>query len=85
MARKLATCSQVEIAIKGWKNLGGNVTEIEEGVLGYGTLLLWGLDGYKVTIITEVALNEWSSAHKVRHYKVMPKKYEKILQKRGEI
>lgn len=56
---------------------GGSVTIIEEGVLGLGTVLLHSGEGLKTIIIREVYLNEWSSAHTIRCYNKLPKKYER--------
>ena len=56
---------------------GGSI-ELEEGVLGYGKLLLYGKN-LKTCIVSEVYLNEWSSGHKVRFYKNTPKKYQKFI------
>lgn len=59
---------------------GGEVVELEEGVLGYGMLMLYGT-GLKTTIINEVYLNPWSSAHTIRMYRSMPRKYQEMLNK----
>jgi hypothetical protein len=61
---------------------GGDIVTIQEGVLGYGTALLFG-EGLKTCVVTEVPLNAWSSGHKIRFYNRMPKKYERILEKMG--
>lgn len=58
----------------------GYITEIKEGTLGCGLTICHGT-GLKTCIIKEVRLNEWSSAHKVRFYNKMPKKYQDILNK----
>jgi hypothetical protein len=60
-------------------NHGGQVTTIEEGVLGYGTTLLHSAEGCKTIVIKEVYLNAWSSSHTVRMYNVAPKKYQKFI------
>jgi len=62
------------------QDFGGEVTEIEEGCLGLGTLILHGAPGKKTIVIQEVFLNAWSSGHTMRLYNSMPKKYEKILE-----
>lgn len=59
---------------------GGKLFEIEEGSLGYGKILLYGAVGRRKVVITEVFLNAWSSAHKVRQYKKIPKKYRDLIQ-----
>ncbi len=59
---------------------GGEMIELEEGVLGLGKVLLRPDENkqLKTVIITEVYLNEWSSAHKIRMYNKIPKKYNKL-------
>jgi hypothetical protein len=56
---------------------GGFCSTIEEGVLGLGKILLHSAIGKKSIIINEVYVNQWSSAHTVRMYNKLPKKYEK--------
>lgn len=67
--------------IKKYVDLGGEVSILEEGVLGYGTLLLHNAPGKKVIVIKEVYLDPWSSGHTVKMYNKMPKKYEEVLEK----
>lgn len=74
----LYTCSAVERLMRIYNEKGGEITEIEEGTLGYGLLIMHG-DGLKTTVVREVYLNEWSSAHTIRKYKKCPKKYMKML------
>lgn len=57
----------------------GSVEIIEEGTLGYGFIIMHGT-GLKTSIVKEVYLNEWSSAHTIRMYNKMPKKYKQILE-----
>ncbi len=52
----------------------GTCTQLEEGVLGHGKLILEA-SGKKTIIVTEVFMNEWSSGHKIRMYNRTPKKY----------
>lgn len=59
---------------------GCEVTTIEEGCLGLGKVVIDGGEEYYSYVITEVFLNEWSSGHKVRKYKNLPKKYKKSLE-----
>jgi len=47
--------------------------------LGLGKLILYNGKGRKSIIIEEVYLNEWSSAHKIRMYNDLPKKYENLI------
>ena len=57
----------------------GAYYQIYEGSLGLGKILLYNGIGRKSIIIEEVYLNEWSSAHKIRMYNDLPKKYEKLI------
>ena len=78
MAAKLYALSAVEQTIDAWIEAGGQVDTVQEGTLGYGLTICHG-DGLKTAVITEVPLNEWSSAHKIRFYNEMPKKYREML------
>lgn len=49
---------------------------ISDGVLGYGIMVL-SAPGYKYAVVKEVPLNCWSSAHTVRFYNKLPKKYDR--------
>jgi len=74
--RGLFSCSDVEKLANKYTENGGNVYTIEEGVLGCGTMIMYGV-GLKTAIIKEVALSAWSSAHTITLYNKCPKKYEK--------
>lgn len=54
----------------------GNIEQLEEGVLGLGKILLYGAEGKKTILITEVFINAWTSLHKIRMYNKLPKKYQ---------
>jgi len=54
---------------------GCEVTTIEEGCLGLGLVVIDGGEDFYSYVIKEVYLNEWSSSHKIRKYKSLPKKY----------
>lgn len=58
---------------------GGQITQINEGVLGLGDLILHGAEGKKTIVINEYYINSWSSGHNVRMYNTTPKKYQKII------
>ena len=75
---KLYSLSECEKLINKYVERGGEVYTIEEGCLGFGVMVLTG-HNLKTTIIKEVYLNEWSSAHKVRMYNNCPKKYQEII------
>lgn len=79
MAASLYTLEAVEQTIDKWIEAGGEITTVKEGVLGWGLTICHG-DGLKTAIITEVPLNEWSSAHTIRIYNKMPKKYRAMLE-----
>lgn len=75
----LYSLSAVQQTIDAWVEVGGQVDTVKEGSLGWGLTICHG-DGLKTAIITEVCLNEWSSAHKIRIYNEMPKKYQVMLE-----
>jgi len=73
----LQTC---ENAIDKYVNeLGGYCTQIYEGTLGLGFLILHDAPGYKHILIKEYFINSWNSGHKVTKYKVLPKKYRNLI------
>jgi hypothetical protein len=78
---KLYTLKSCEDLIRDWTSKDGQVTVLEEGILGLGQVVLHGLNGHKIVIITETYLNAWSSGHKVRMYNSMPAKYQKLIDK----
>ena len=57
---------------------GGQVIELVEGVLGYGTTVCFG-DNLKFCVIQEKFETSWSSVHTIRLYNKIPKKYESLL------
>ena len=66
---------------KKYIDLGGESITVKEGCLGYG-ISVFTAEGYKSAVITEVPLNCWSSAHKVRFYNRLPKKYAEAIKKK---
>lgn len=60
---------------KYFEREGATMTTIEEGVLGYGKVVLKA-PNCKTAIVTEQPTSSWSSVHRVRMYRVCPKKYE---------
>lgn len=78
MAATLYALEAVEQTVNNWIEAGGEISTVEEGVLGWGLTICHG-EGLKTAVITEVYLNEWSSAHKIRFYNEMPKKYRQML------
>jgi len=71
---KLYLASEVDKLIVNYLERGGELHEIDEGVLGHGKIVLTG-EGLKTAVVKEVYINEWSSAHKVRFYNETPAKY----------
>lgn len=78
MAATLYALEAVEQTVNNWIEAGGEISTVKEGVLGWGLTICHG-EGLKTAVITEVYLNEWSSAHKIRFYNEMPKKYRQML------
>lgn len=75
----LYTCNAVETLEKQYQKIDGyTIYTLEEGVLGYGLMVLTA-PGYKTAIVSEQYMNEWSSAHKVRMYNRCPEKYAKMV------
>ena len=68
----------VEKLINQYLDKGGEISQIEEGCLGYGTMVL-SAKGYKYAIIKEVFVNSWVSTHSIRFYNKLPKKFENSL------
>lgn len=77
---KIYTNKVVQDVIDNYLKKDGEIIEVIEGSLGYGTTICIG-NGLKSTIIQEVFLNHWSSGHTIRMYNKLPKKYEKLLEK----
>ena len=77
---KLYSCKAVEQLMHSYgEREGYKCYVLEDGTLGYGLMVLTA-DGYKSAVVTEVYLNEWSSAHKVRFYNKLPKKYTRQIE-----
>ena len=79
MAATLYALEAVEQTVNNWIEAGGEISTVEEGVLGWGLTICHG-EGLRTAIIKEVPLNEWSSAHTIRIYNKMPKKYHAMLE-----
>jgi hypothetical protein len=75
---KLYTNTAIDNLISWYELQGGDMTQITEGSLGHGLLILRA-DGFKSVVVQEVYINEWSSGHKVTRYNVLPKKYQEML------
>ena len=81
---QLYSYTQVDELIQKYADKGGGTLQTDEGCLGSGDWLLFDHSGrLKFIVIKEVYLNEWSSAHTIRKYNKIPKKYEKILAEHG--
>lgn len=73
---------QVDALIDRYISKGGEALQVNEGTLGRGDWFLFDHSGnLKFIIIREVYLNEWSSAHKIRMYNKMPKKYKREIER----
>jgi len=74
------TSTQVEKLINNYIAKGGEHTVIEEGCLGWGTVVCEA-EGFKTAIIKEFYVNSQSSLHTVRFYNKTPKNWEKRVLK----
>lgn len=72
----LYTTSSVGRLIAEYLDAGGQMLQMREGVLLYDDA-----GKLKTYVIREVAINEWSSGHKIRGYNRMPEKYRALLDK----
>ena len=72
------TIEQIERLINQYIERDGEIAEVVEGSLGFGTTICFG-KGLKYAVIKERFENEWSSSHVVVLYNKLPKKYEKLL------
>jgi hypothetical protein len=74
---RLYNYQTVDKFISHYNEKNGQIYQFNEGVLGSGD---WILTGLKYSfIIEETYINAWSSGHKIRKYKILPKKYQYIL------
>jgi hypothetical protein len=76
---KLYTNEAVENLINKYVERDGEIIEAIEGCLGYGTVICSAY-GCKYAVIEEVFLNAWISAHTIKMYNNLPKKYNNLLQ-----
>ena len=83
MAQKFYSYKAIDKLIEAYAEKNGVYTQIEDGTLGDGFFVLHG-EGLKTCVVREVPLNEWSSAHTVRFYNIMPEKYKKLIEKAEE-
>ena len=78
----LYSSTAVQKLIEKYQDMGGEVLGISEGVLGWGQVLLYDLSAKLCFfVIKEQFLNEWSSAHTIRKYHKIPKKYMNLIVK----
>ena len=81
---KLYPVETIDNLIRRYCDAGGEIYEMQEGVLGHGDLLLYHpTEKLKTVIVREKYINEWSSGHTVRAYNKMPTKYHKVLEAAG--
>ena len=76
--QKLYTSGVIQELADCYIDNGGEAAEVIEGTLGWGTTIMTR-DGWKSAVVREVFVNPWSSAHKVRMYNKLPKKYQTML------
>jgi hypothetical protein len=58
---------------------GGQIIQINEGILGIGQLILYGAKGKKTIVVTEYFINSWQSGHDIKMFNKTPKKYQKLI------
>lgn len=80
MTQSLYTSSAVDKLMNEYIEKGGEIIQMRDPVLGCGDILMYG-DGLKTTVVTEVYLDMYSSAHKIRMYHKIPEKYKRIIEK----
>lgn len=72
--KNLYTLSSIDKLIHDCMEIGYAIETCREGVLGYGKVVLIAPDERHWNfVITEVYLNEWSSAHSVRKCRTISK------------
>ena len=69
----------IQRLIDKYTEAGGEVIEVEPGVLGYGLTVIGGVPKYKTLVIRERYKSEWASEHSLMAYNRCPKKYEKYF------
>jgi hypothetical protein len=72
------SCTEIAKLCDRYISKGGEVVTIEEGCLGYGTMILLGA-GLKYAVVQERFVSAWVSTHTVRLYSKLPKKYLTLL------
>lgn len=77
--RNLYTSDAIQELADYFFENGGEVYELVEGTLGWGTTVMVR-DGWMSIVVKEVYVNEWSSGHTVRRYRQLPKKYQRMLE-----
>lgn len=76
--RKLYTSGAIQELADYYIKNGGEVFEVIEGTLGWGTTVMVR-EGWKSTVVQEVYVNEWSSGHTVTSYNKLPRKYQAMI------
>lgn len=80
----LYSCEAVRKLIEKYTSMGGKSYTLKEGGVGYGTVVLHDpTHTHKLVslVIKEKYLNEWSSAHTIRKYRVLPECYMKEVER----
>jgi len=73
------TNEAVQNLINKYIDKDGEILEVIEGCLGYGTTICSAY-GCKYAVIEEIFLNSWSSTHTIKFYNNLPKKYNNLLE-----
>ena len=83
--RKLYTSEAIEGLMEDYYRLGGSYITVAKGSLGHGTVVFYNYGNKDLVnlVVKEIYLNEWSSAHTIRRYRVLPKKYKDMLLELG--
>ena len=80
---RVLDCNSIQAMVDIYTRRGGDMIELEEGVLGWGLTVLYSFElPLKTVIIREEPISCWSSRHTVRCYNKMPKKYEIMIEKK---
>jgi len=77
---KLYSNSVIDRLIDKYVKCGGECYQLNEGNLTSGDWILFDVTKKKYNfVIKEVYQNEWSSLQSIRKYRILPRKYQAIL------
>lgn len=86
MRTKEISFNEIDNLIENYIDKGGEVYNLDNGSLGYGTIIFLnnGLS-LKQFVVEERYLNEWSSTHVLKIYNnELPQKYIKMIEENEE-